>query len=106
MALKQINTDNQELELVQDNVAEALTPLQNVPMVGGNMLQGVSLVAGQDNLIRHGLDHAPFFFIVSNIKLNSNIWSPASSAIANKSSNPTYINLWCSNNCTISVWVN
>lgn len=106
MPLKQINSQDQEIQLIQGNIQTALTPLENIPMVGGNLLRGISLTSGQDNLVQHGLDHTPIAFILAGINVDSRVWSPTSSSLNGASANRTVINLRCSTSCTISLWVN
>ncbi len=104
--LQKLPTSDQDLSLVQDNVDRALTPLQNVPMVGGNLLRGISLLSAQDNLIQHGLDHAPVVFFIGNQNVDTRVWSPTTATLSGASSNRTVINLRCSTTCVVSVWVN
>lgn len=106
MPLKRIVTPDKNLQMLQDYSAEALRPLEASPLVGGNMLTGVVLVAGQDNLVAHKLSRTPTLFIPTNIQVDTNIWSPPTSALGNAQANSSFINLWCNTACTISVWVN
>ncbi len=102
--LSRIQTTDQEIQLIQDNVDKALTPLQSIPMVGGAVVS-TSLISGQDNLIRHGLGRLPKLFLVGNLNANSVVWSPDTSTLNNASSDSIFINLRCSSDCTISLWV-
>lgn len=106
MPFTKINFDDSDISRFQDNVERAIAPLQAVPMVGGNVLTDVVLTSGQDNLIRHGLDHVPQYFIVVKIQANSNIWSPNTATLSNANASRIYLNLRCSTTCTVSVWVN
>lgn len=81
-------------------------PLESVPMVGGVLLNGISLISGQDNIIIHGLGRTPVVFFVGNLNANAVVWSPTSASLSGASSNTSVINLRCSANCTISLWVN
>lgn len=106
MALPRINFTETPIALFQDNVDRALTPLQNMPMVNGTVISDVVLTSGQDNLVRHGLDHTPQYFIVVKIQVSSTVWSPNTSTLNNTNADRTNINLRCSTTCTVSVWVN
>lgn len=105
--LKRINTQDQDLSLVQDNVDNALTPLQSQPMVDGRLISTVSLVAAQDNLVEHGLGRTPQLFFVGNLDQDTAVWNaPSNSLFLNGAkSNKQYINLLCDVSCTIALWV-
>ncbi len=106
MTFQQIITTDQNLQLVQNNINNALTPLQNQPMTNGVLLNGVSLITGQDNLIQHTLGRTPVIFFVGNLNADAVVWSQPSGSINGASSNATVINLRCSANCQISLWIN
>jgi hypothetical protein len=106
MTMPKINFNDSEISRFQDNVDTALTPLQSMPMVGGTVLVNVALVSAQDNLVRHGLGRRPQYFIIVKSQVNSTFWSPNSISLNNANADATYINLRCSANATVSVWVN
>lgn len=103
--LKRILSQNKDVQLIQDNVDTALTPLQNSLFQSGNLLSSINLVAAQDNLIQHKLGHSLQIWILCGQDSNSTVWSPVSSSLGGLSSNAQFINLWCSSNCTVSLWV-
>ena len=96
--LKRIQTPDRNLQLIQDNTQTALTQIQQSPFIGGNLLSNISLTASQDNLVPHKLGATPQIFVLAGLDANSTVWSP--------SADSTYINLHCSADCTVSVWVN
>lgn len=106
MVFKTINTDDKDLQFIQDNVAASILPLESQPMVGGVVLKNISLVAGQDNIIQHTLGRFPQIFFVGNLNQNSVVWSQSSTALFNQSSNALNINLRCSVSCIITLWIN
>jgi len=60
--LRQINArdpvTSQDFQLLQDNVQAALTPLQALPFVGGNLVTGLQFdtdTADTDLVVNHGL---------------------------------------------------
>lgn len=106
MALKRILTSDKNIQLIQDNVEEALIPLQVVPMVKGTLIDNVVLTAGQDNLIQHTLGRFPKIFFIGNLDANSVVWNPPSPAIMGQKYNSSVINLRCSSSCTVSLWIN
>jgi hypothetical protein len=103
MPFKRIQTSTQEVQLIQDNIATALQPLEAMPMVGGNLVTA-DLVTGQDNLVRHGLGRKPKLYLIGNLNVDATVWSPVATSM-NSSSDATFINLRCSADCTVSVWV-
>lgn len=96
--LKRIQTSDQNLQLIQDNVNSALTPLQAMPLIGGLIIANVSLVSGQNSQINHRLGKAPQIVIVGAPNANSVVWqsSPATDIL---------LTLTCSSNCTVNLLV-
>ncbi len=105
MALKTINFTDKNLQMLQDNVDAAITPIQRAPLTGGVLLSNISLTSGQDNLVEHTLGRRPQIVIPGVPTANSTIWSPTTASLGNQNSNTQYINLRCSTSCTVSVWV-
>lgn len=106
MALQKINFTDQSTSLFQDNVDKALTPIQNAPLVGGNLLKSVSLTSGQDNLINHNLGSTPTMILPLVPNVSTTVWSPDTAALQGSNASPTQINLRVSTSCIISIWVN
>ena len=104
--MKKINFQDVPISLFQDNVADALRPLEAIPMVNGNLLTSIDLIAGQDNLIRHGLGHAPTVFFIGNQNVDTRVWSPGTAVLSGAASDRTFLNLRCSSTCNVAVWVN
>jgi hypothetical protein len=98
MALKRINSSDQDLQLVQDNVDSALTPLQAAPMNGGVVLDNISLITAQDNNVQHTLGRVPKIFFFGNLNANAVVWYSALTS--------SVITLQCSANCSITLWIN
>lgn len=106
LVFQQINTTDQEFQLLQGNIQKALQPLESIPMVGGVLLTGISLTTAVDNFIQHGLGRTPTVFFIGNINASATVWSPVSATLNGASSNRFVLNLRCSANCTVSIWVN
>lgn len=49
-----LNTPDQSLQLIQQNLVRVLNPVFSTPNLGGNLLTGITLKIG-DNSINHGL---------------------------------------------------
>lgn len=132
MALQRVFSADQNLSRVQDNVAKALNAIEQAttrtvttdasgkpsvssnqsanPFIGGILIT-VSLIHGGDNLVPHGLARVPQICIAGVPDVNATIWQAATVQLkdgtgTNQSSNSNYINLQCSADCNVSVWVN
>jgi hypothetical protein len=127
MVFKRINTTNQDLQLIQDNIYSALTgtgsvvtittvsgkpvytkSTSNPPFSGGNTIV-TSLTASQDNLVPHFLTYTPTIWVVTRLDADTNVWEVPTTKLSNdvfssRSVSDQYINLWCNSNCNISVW--
>lgn len=106
MPFTKIQFEDQPISLFQDNVGNALIPLQAMPMVGGVLISNISLVTAQDNFVKHTLGRFPFIFFIGNLNAQSTVWSPASTDLNGKNWNNSVINLRCSANCIVSMWIN
>lgn len=105
MPFQKIQFQEQSISLFQDNVDRALIPIQNAPLVGGQILSNVSLISGQDNLISHTLGYSPTIILPMAPNVNSTIWSPTTVSLFGSNVSTTQINLRCSSSCIASVVV-
>jgi hypothetical protein len=105
MTLKKIITPDRDLQLIQDNIDAALQPIQNASILNGILLEDVDLTTGVDNLVAHPLGRIPQLILIGVPDVNATIWSPVNSEIGNRSSSAQYINLQCSADCIVSMWV-
>lgn len=103
MAFRQIQTGDKNLEAIQDNVADALRPLENAPTAKTQLVTTLALTTGQDNLVPHGLGRIPRFWVLAGINVSATVWNPASASLQNQASNVRLINFQCSANCTVSI---
>lgn len=102
--LKKIYTQDLKLQQIQDNVDDALRPIQTSPLSQGVvLLSSISLTSGKDNLIAHGLKKYPNFWILAGNNSNAVVWNPTCTELSSQSSNSSYINFRCSANCIINV---
>ena len=99
--LPTIQTGDQNLQLLQANVSSALSKVQATaqsgPLTGGKILASNAILTAQDNLIPHGLGKAPSLVLIFAPSANAVVWL--------SSSDQTNIDLMCSANCTVTVWV-
>lgn len=96
-AFKQINTTDQNLQFLQDNIATALKPIQASPFVGGVLLTGIVLATGS-NAIQHTLGRIPKLWVIADTN--------AAQSVYRTSWNTELINLTASGAVTIAMWVN
>jgi hypothetical protein len=97
MPFKQVNTNDQNLQLIQDNVSAAIQPLDTAPLTRGNLFTDIALTSGS-NQIAHKLGRAPTRWVITDIN--------AAVTVYRTSWDTAYINLTASGACTISLWVN
>jgi hypothetical protein len=97
MAFKQVNTNDQNLQLIQDNISAAIQPIDTAPLTRGNLLTNLPLTSGS-NSIAHKLGKVPTRWVITDID--------AAVTVYRSSWDNAYINLTASGACTISLWVN
>lgn len=105
MALPRLSGLDKNLQLIQDYIARAFIPLQASPFQGGILIESYDLVTGGDNLIAHGLGRTPKIWTLAGILQDATVWEESSATIGNKSRTDLYLNLKCSANCTVALWV-
>lgn len=94
-----IQTPDWTLQKIQDNVSSSLNPIAAKPIVDGVLVQDVKLTSGQDNSVSHTIGRTPLMWIVVKKNANADVWEATSPAPSKT------LNLWCSANCTVSLWV-
>lgn len=94
-----VNVNDYELSRVQDAVENALAPILKIELLDGVLLENISLISGQDNLIEHKLGRNFRLWSVMRLNAQSIIYEGTQS-LQNK-----FINLQCSTSCTITLWV-
>jgi hypothetical protein len=98
-AFKRFATDNSEIEKLQSNVEAALAPILRSAIANGTLITGVSLSTGKVNQVEHGLTRAYNGYIIVDQNTNANVWT------ANSDLPQRFINLNCSANVRVSIWV-
>ena len=95
--VKALNTDNDVLNRVQDNLIQAIEPLTRAPMSNGVFITGTALTAG-GNTINHGLGRKPLGYVVVSTTTASyfsdNIPTANSTSFDLGSTAATTVNLW------------
>jgi len=97
MPFKQVNTNDQNLQLIQDNVSAAIQPLDTAPLTRGNLLTNVVLASGA-NPIAHKLGRIPTRWVITDIN--------AAVTVYRSNWDNAFLTLTASGGCTISLWVN
>jgi hypothetical protein len=101
VAFKKLNLSDKVVSRFQDNVSNSIHDLATTPIIQGNLLKNVVLVAGTTSIIEHKLGRNIEGWVVVGKSANSNIWDAQSSNAA-----PTLtLNLNCSADVTINLWV-
>lgn len=106
MTFQRINTTDQDVQIIQDNISKALTPIENSPLIGGVVLRNITITSGVDNFIPHTLNRFPQIYFVGIPNVNTTIWSPVSTFLNGNNVNAQYINLRASTTCVVNVWIN
>lgn len=99
------STLNRVLSQIQDFVGQEFVGIENSPFVGGKIISNVSLITGQDNFVQHFLGYVPNYVLTLAPNVDTRIWNPTSTSLNGASANREVVNLRCSANCVVSVWV-
>lgn len=100
-AYKKFRSDDSELNELQENVQDVLTPVINSQVIDGVLLKNVVLDSTLNNIVEHRLGRAPEGWILVRKRAQSTIWDLQDS---NVTPSRTLI-LKCSANVTVDLWV-
>lgn len=92
-----LNVSDYVLGSIQDNVEKSLRPVLASVIIDGVILQDVSLTAGSVTQVPHKLQRVPQFWVLAKQNANSVVWQ--------SSIDSNFLNLNCSANCVVSLWV-
>jgi hypothetical protein len=100
VAFKKLYQENRESQTFQNNVASALNPVLNAPIVNGFLLENISLGVGS-NTIAHKLQKQIRGAIVTQKNANSDVYFLQADA------NAPLINIIVNASvaCTVTLWV-
>jgi hypothetical protein len=104
MPFQRTQTADDLLNRIQDQIARTIASIEASPFISGNAISQ-DLVSGQDNLVAHKLGRAIRYWIPLRKNANADVWEQSTSQLGNVSSNDSYLNLRCSANCTVTLWV-
>lgn len=94
---QRIQTNNEELQLMQNRLAETLDSLTSIVLLDGRLAQQVPLAPGS-NLISHGLGRNYVSF------LSGNYSAPARLSVGAVSDPTKYINIISDAACNADLW--
>ena len=102
MSLPILHSDHPEMTMMQTRWSQILSPLLNLPLVKGSVLQSVALSSSASpNVINHKLGrNLQGWFLVRN-RANAVVWDSQDS---NSTPNLT-LNLLCSADVTVDIYV-
>lgn len=95
--LKTLQIRDDVLSRFQDNVRDAFSQVTRLPLLDGNLIEGISLVSGSDNRVAHKLGRVPRLWFVVDLDANAVVWR---ADWDNK-----LLTLNCDSNCNVSLWV-
>lgn len=81
--LERHRTDDVDLEAIQDNIADALQPLLNNPLINGGVLLAPVALTTATSEVAHGLGRTLRGWVVVDKDANARIWRVASPANPN-----------------------
>lgn len=97
---KKINSPDEILNRVQDEVSNAISQLLRTELLDGRLIQNVVLTAGE-NSVEHKLDRAPIGWVVTRKRANSEVWdSQDDNTRPNR-----FLTLNASADVTVDIWV-
>ncbi len=96
--IKNINTPDKNLQLIQDATNKAVTDLQGLPLVGGALISNVSLDSAlSTNSIAHRLGYTPSQWLILDQDAQSAIWRT--------NWDSQFLYLKCSADVNVKLWV-
>lgn len=95
--LKKVVTDDRNINQLQDNVEQAITPIITSEIINGLIIKDIEVLTGTTKTIPHKLGRAPNGYAIIKRNANSQVWN----GVINKKN----IELNSSANVTISLWV-
>ena len=97
--LRIIGTRDSELNQVQQNMQLWAQPFTSCSILNGILLQGIELLAGQDNVVEHKLNRTIVGWFVSRPKANATVWEVVGALPAKN------LTLQTSADTTVDLWI-
>lgn len=100
-AFKKIPTNNKEVDKLQSNIEQFVTPIISSQIIDGILLKDIILQGSTTNEVSHKLGRKLLGWIIIRKRANSTIWDEQDT---NKSPSKNLL-LNCSNTVTVDIWV-
>jgi hypothetical protein len=100
ISIPRVQSQDREINQLQNNIINGLAPVISLPFVGGVILSGVQLTAGQTT-VQHGLNRNLIGWIVIGQNAQASVWDSQDS---NKTPNQTLV-LNASAQVTVNLFV-
>lgn len=94
---KKLPTNDPVIRQIQNNTEQAITPILDKEIIDGIIVKEIELSTGVENIVNHKLGREPLGYIIVKKNANSVIW--------NSSINKRNIDLRCSANVTVNIWI-
>lgn len=99
--IKKVFSEDREVNQLQENIEQVITPIIDKQILDGIIIKSISLIAGQDNPISHKLSRPLRGWVIVRKREQSDIWDTQDT---NTQKSRT-LNLQCSTNVTVDLWV-
>ena len=100
-SVKSVNSDNKELNKLQENLQQYTQVIDNFVPIDGVLIKDLCLKAGTSNEIKHKLQRKPIGWFIVRKRQDSRIWDL-------QDTNPqptTSLSIACSHDCQIDIWI-
>lgn len=94
---RRTRTGDRDLDAVQENVDEALRPIQACPIIDGSLVTGAEIPSGSSAPISHRLGRIPRGWMLVSPSADVRIWEtedPTSRFLHLRASTPVTASLW------------
>jgi len=98
---KRLDTQDEALSRVQENVDTAIGSLPSTEIIQGRLVKNIALISSATNSVDHKLGRALIGWQIIRIRSNSIIWDTQDT----NSIPQLTLNLNCSANVTVDLWV-
>lgn len=99
--LKKIGAKDADLQKVQQNMENAISPIIRKEIIDGVLLKNVCLDPGVSNEVKHSLGRTPLGWIVVRKRADARIWD-----VQDYNRNPSKtLSIACSHAVTVDLWI-
>ena len=94
---KKLHSEDNVIRQLQDNIEVVISPIIDSAIIDGVLLKNIHLTTGSIDVVSHKLGRTPLGYLIVKRSAESTIWE--------SETNKRSINLNCSANVTVSIWV-